>query len=366
MSKFEKFLASVILLCSFTVTLTFAQVLGKVDYIEGSVELTRNGSVLSRVDMGTPIENMDLIKTSPNSTLIIAFSKESGLTGSVQIAPNSTALIRQDQLSASASNEVQLLSGSVNLKVKRLAGVNASVQVKTPSAVLGVRGTEFVVASFNGSALIACKEGEVTCYSYSSVTETKSVQSLSSVPGKLIEILENGSMNSAAFPEGDFEEAWDAVQTKWKNFKIDLVLSDPLKALDSFAKTWNTYASKLDAGASKLKANKSLSAWLSQGDKVQGSLGDIMKQKQAVVKDLIAIKGDMMMSIIAWYRIEELLPHIPDSAMNRTLSNGQTVKTFINKYTSSSKNVANTISLFRAAEKLYMLRNDGISPFSDF
>ncbi len=51
-----------------------AQVLGTVDYIEGSAEITRNGEKIRTVDIGTPIENLDLVKTSPNSLLSIVFA----------------------------------------------------------------------------------------------------------------------------------------------------------------------------------------------------------------------------------------------------------------------------------------------------
>lgn len=352
--------------CLFAGSAGFGQVLGRIEYMDGSVEVSRNGSLLSGVDIGTPIENLDHIKTSTDATVTIAFSKDSGLSGTLQIVPGTNAVIRQDQIAGTATNEVELLAGSVSLKVKRLAGVRSSAQVRTPTAVLGVRGTEFVVASFNGSVLVACKEGEVACHAYSSSTGSKSSKSLPSVPGKMVEVLENGAMNSSAFPEGSFEENWEAVRNKWKDLQIELVVANPASMLNMFAGDWTMYASKLDAGAARLRANAALKNWLKQGSSPAGSFGDWMKEKQAVVKDLISIRGDMMMAIINWYRIEELVPYIPESSYGQKLANGQTIGSFISQYNKSSKTVSNAVSLFRAAEKLYMLRNDGVSPFSDF
>lgn len=344
----------------------FSQVLGRIEYMEGTVQISRNGTTLSGVDIGTSIENLDQVKTTPDSSVTIAFSKNSGLSGTLQIVPGTTAVIRQDQISGTATNEVELLAGSVSLKVKRLAGVRSAAQVKTPTSVLGVRGTEFVVASFNGAVLVACKEGEVACFAYSASTGSKSTQSIPSVPGKIVEVMENGSMKSGDFPEGNFEENWDAVRDTWKNFYIELLVADPAAMLNAFAGNWSLYSTKLESGAAKLRANQTLKNWLKQGSTPSGSFGIWMKEKQAVVKDLISVRGDMMLAIITWYRIEELLPYIPESAMSRKLANGQTIGSFIAQYKKSSKTVSNAISLFRSAEKLYMLRNDGVSPFSDF
>ena len=52
--------------------------------------------------------------------------------------------------------------------------------------------------------------------------------------------------------------------------------------------------------------------------------------------------------------------------MGKKLSNGKTVREFIAAYRRDSQKVTLAIALFAAAEKQYMLRNDGISPFSDF
>ena len=72
-----------------------AQVLGRVDYIIGNVIVTRNGENLKKVDIGTPIENLDLIKTSSDSSITISFNKPkgkadaSGLTGTLALREGS-------------------------------------------------------------------------------------------------------------------------------------------------------------------------------------------------------------------------------------------------------------------------------------
>lgn len=344
-----------------------AQVLGRIDYLEGTVEIVRDGVRLTSVDIGTEIENLDQLKTSKDGMATIAFDKETGLTGTLQIVPNSSALIRLDLISGTKTNEVKVMAGSVGLKIKRLAGMRSAAQVRTSSAVLGVRGTEFVVASFNATSLVACKEGEVICYASSELTGTVSrASATSSIPGILVEVLESGSINTGKFPEGNFENNWDIMRTKWKSFQEELIVENPLPLIEQLVPVWTKHSAAVEVGGARLKKNTVLNKWLKNPKKTEGTFADWMKERPIVMKDLIHIRGDMVLATITWYRLEELIPLLPKSVMDQKLSSGQTVKSFIKEYTRSSKIVSEAVGLFYAAEKQYMLRNDGVSPFMDF
>lgn len=367
----DKKISCAVLLFAILSSFASAQVLGKIDYMEGDVEITRNGETLRFVDIGTPVENLDIVKTSADALASIEFDKASGLSGSIQIVSGSSAVIRQDQIAGSGASEVQLLTGSVKLKVKRLVNGNNSVQVRTPTSVLGVRGTEFVVSSFNGAAIVACKEGEVYCASSSGLSVSRmnlSTNGVSSVPGTMVEILETGKVNSGAFPSGDFEKNWDEIRNKWKEFNVGIVAENPVSFLNQFVMNWSLYSAKVSTGAATLKSNETLKKWLKDAEsgKVSGSLSTWVKEKPPVMRDLIAIRPDMVVAMITLFRLQDIIPHVPASAMGVKLSNGQTVKSFIDQYNRESKAVCSAIALFNAAEKQYMLRNDGVTPFSDF
>ena len=365
---------SALALFAFICAFAGAQSLGTVDYLEGVVSIQRNGESLKKVDIGTKIENLDLVKTSADGTVSITFDKASGLAGSIQVVPASTALIRRDQISGSPASEVQLLAGAVNLKVKRLVKGQSSVQVRTPTSVLGVRGTEFSVATFNGSSIVACKEGEVYCASSSGLSVSRMNLSASAsggssaVPGTMVEILESGKVNSGDLPRGDYEKAWNSVKSKWMSFNVGIISEDPVSYLNNFVNNWTLYAVKVDESAKTLRANATLNKWLKDASTgtVSGGLASWVKEKPAVMKDLIALRPDMMVALISWSRINDILPNIPADSMNQKLANGQTVKSFSDQFARQSKSVVAAVSLFEAAEKLYMQRNDGLSPFSEF
>ena len=355
-------------LCS--VAVASAQVVGKIEYLDGSVEIIRNGSAVKRPDIGLAIENLDRVKTGPNASLVVLFDKSSGIEGSIEVGPSASAVIRRDIVSGVTSNDVQLLTGTIGVKVSRLAGNAASFRVRTPSAVLGVRGTEFTAASFNGSTLSACAKGEVFCAPWSELPESRGLSGdgVSAVPGKMVEILEAGGFKAADFPRGDFAKNWGEVRDRWKGFQVGLVTADPVGMINRFAGQWDSSVDRLDEAGSALRGNKTLSKWLETA-KHGGSLGtraEWVKERQGVMKDLIAVKPHMTVSIIYWYRLQEILPLVSASDMDKKLSNGQTVKAFINKFNRRSEAVSSTIALFDAAEKQYMLRNDGLSPFGSF
>jgi len=348
-----------------------AQIVGEIDYCEGVVQITRNGENLKSVDIGTKIENLDLIKTSVDGIASITFNKNSGLTGNVQIMNGTTALIREDQITGISLNEVQLMAGSVGLKVKKLAGVESRIQVRSPSAVLGVRGTEFVVSSFNGSSIVACKEGEVFCAVSSSMDASilkLGVNGSSAIPGTMCEILESGKVNVGNFPDGDFEKNWKETRDKWKDFNVKLFANDPVTSLNQYISTWDQYSAKVNAGAATLRTNPVLKKWLKDASTgtISGTMANWVQEKPVVMKDLIDMHPDMMVALFAWYRLQELIPCIPQASMGMKLANGQTVRAFVDQYNKSIKWVATSFALFNAAEKQYMLRNDGSSPFSDF
>lgn len=358
-------------LCVFTMVTASAQVVGTIDYLEGVVDITRNGESVKNVDIGTKIENLDFVKTSKDGQVSITFAKTSGLSGTMTIVPGSSALIRQDQISGSGASEIQLMAGSVNLKVKRLVKGDSSVQVRTPTAVLGVRGTEFVISTFNGTAIVACSEGEVFCASSSEMTVSRmslSSKGSSSVPGTMVEILDSGKINTGAFPAGDFAKNWEEIESKWKSFNVGIVAENPVSFLNQFVPTWNQYSTKVMAHFNVLNSNTTLKQWLKDAaaGKTAGSYATWAKEKPLVVKDLISMRGDMMLATISLFRIQEILENIPSAAMNAKLSDGKTVKSFLELYNRQVKPVFSAISLFNAAEKLYMERNDGVSPFSEF
>lgn len=108
---------------------------GEVVYTYGEVVLLRD-SHTHNADIGMPVQRGDVIETAAESLAIIS------LTNGTELKLRENTSLSLDSLGRSAS--VHLAAGSVFSRVsKALAG---RYSVKTETAIMGVRGTEFFVA----------------------------------------------------------------------------------------------------------------------------------------------------------------------------------------------------------------------------
>ena len=117
---------------------------GLVKVSKGSVQIERNGTKVA-APVGAPVQASDVIMTGADGSAGITFTDNS----LVSVGPNSVFSI--DKYSFDTTTHAGEFEG--NLKQGRLAAVSGkmvkqspdSMKIRTPSAIMGVRGTEFVV-----------------------------------------------------------------------------------------------------------------------------------------------------------------------------------------------------------------------------
>jgi hypothetical protein len=139
-------------------------VTGEIVYLEGEVNLSRNGEFLPfhEVDMGTIIEEEDMIRTGPDgyAEVELSYPQEGTL---LKIQANTAFYFDNRSTGEKNTTSINLLSGTIGLKVSKLAK-NQNMNVETQSAVMGIRGTDFDVnMAPTGEILITCEEGKVSC-----------------------------------------------------------------------------------------------------------------------------------------------------------------------------------------------------------
>ncbi|MFN2643591.1 MAG: FecR domain-containing protein [Burkholderiales bacterium] len=117
---------------------------GEVKVVRGNAYVERAGERLS-VEVGMPVREADRVVTGANGTVGITFADNSLLS----IGPNSNFAIERyvfDSTTHAGQFDGRLSQGT-------LAGVSGKIvkqspeamRVHTPSAIMGVRGTDFVV-----------------------------------------------------------------------------------------------------------------------------------------------------------------------------------------------------------------------------
>jgi hypothetical protein len=117
---------------------------GLVKVSKGNVQIQRGGEKLAAA-VGTAVQPADVIVTGADGSAGVTFSDNS----LVSVGPNSVFAI--DKYSFDSTTHVGEFEG--NLKRGRLAAISGkmvkqspeSMKIRTPSAIMGVRGTEFVV-----------------------------------------------------------------------------------------------------------------------------------------------------------------------------------------------------------------------------
>ncbi len=118
--------------------------IGLIKVAKGSVQIQRGAAKLPAA-VGTALQTADVLVTGADGSAGITFTDNS----LVSVGPNSIFAI--DKYAFNTTTHAGEFEG--NLKQGRLAAVSGkmvkqspdSMKIRTPSAIMGVRGTEFVV-----------------------------------------------------------------------------------------------------------------------------------------------------------------------------------------------------------------------------
>ena len=128
----------------FVATHAIADSVGQIKVAKGSVSIERAGKRMPAT-VGASVEASDTVVTGADSSAGITFIDNSRLS----VGPNSTLAINRftfDQTTHEGKFDSALKRGTLSVISGKLAKRSPdAMTVSTPSTILGVRGTEFVV-----------------------------------------------------------------------------------------------------------------------------------------------------------------------------------------------------------------------------
>jgi hypothetical protein len=134
------------LLAAVLAPLAGATDIGQVKVVKGAVTIQRSGSVLP-ASVGLRVQAADTVVTGADGSVGITMSDNSLLSA----GPNSTLTLARyefDETTSRGRFDTTLTSGSMAVVSGRIAKESPeAMTVRTPHAILGVRGTEFAVTS---------------------------------------------------------------------------------------------------------------------------------------------------------------------------------------------------------------------------
>lgn len=120
----------------------------KVIEMNGEAEVkTGKTGAWSPLEIGAVLNEGDIVKTSSDSTLTLNVDG-SGETATVDVEEDSQILLSELILDKEDGTERTLLDlaiGKIMIRARKLHTPESRFEVKTPTSIVGVRGTEFTV-----------------------------------------------------------------------------------------------------------------------------------------------------------------------------------------------------------------------------
>ncbi len=140
----SRIVASLVLVAALAPAPALAQEAGHVKVTRGTVQIERAGQKIAAT-VGAPVQTGDVVATGADGSVGITFLDNSLLSA----GPNSVLAIDRfafDSTTHQGAFESSLKKGTLAVVSGRLAKQSPdAMKVTTPAAVLGVRGTEFLV-----------------------------------------------------------------------------------------------------------------------------------------------------------------------------------------------------------------------------
>lgn len=188
--------------------------LGSAEFVIGDVKVTTADNKSKRVAKGFEFFGGETVTTSRGSVAKIRLKNDS----LVKVMPNSVIKLNKVQFHQDKNKfAFGVLQGGMSNEVNKL-GKDDYYRVYTPSAVAGVRGTEFqVVVGRNGNAKVTVTEGEIALEGQESKASLK--------PGEKAEMSLDSEINKGKADEGDFEKEYEDFDKKNQEVK------DPVNAV---------------------------------------------------------------------------------------------------------------------------------------
>lgn len=332
-----------------------ARKLGEIVFAEGSLTLHRAGGSPQKADIGTVVNAYDVLVTGPKSRAEVDLGAGSPGGASVKLAENTAFYFDTKELGdAQRKTVLQLLSGAVAIKVDKLA--NGSFQVGTDQAVLGVRGTVFIVDTVpDGSMLVTCESGAVAVSADGSTTTAR--------PGAAVQKSGAGPLDTVAVEVSGL----GAYRGSWRSDAYASFATHALEYTSSYAAALDAGTPAFNAALAKLQAQKAaLDAW--RAAKAAGKeprFTDWIAEKKAVAGVLFDCLKALFSLERPYYRLMELKALHDAGTGVGNLKDGRSSAAYFKGFDTATKGLATGMAQVREALLLFSWASAG-SPMGEF
>lgn len=328
--------------------------IGELVFTEGSVSIHRAGATPERADIGSVVRAYDVLVTGPKSRAEIDIASGSSGGASIKLAENTAFYFDTKELSeAQRKTVLQLLSGSLAIKVDKLA--NGSFQVGTDSAILGVRGTVFIVDTVpDGSLLVSCETGAVSVSDGDASSMAK--------PGEVVQMSQSGGLQRVDVQASELA----SYRGGWRTDAYEAFASKALTYTSSYAIAIEEGKPAFDTALARLLAQKpTLDAWrTAKGQGKTPRFTDWIVEKKAVSSALFDCLKALFALERPYYRLIELKAlHAAGTGVGK-LSDGRSSAAYFSTFDASTRELSLGMARVREALVLFSWASAG-SPLGD-
>lgn len=346
--------AVVVLLMCFIVPALAEDVRGEIVYIEGTVDIYRDGSKLDwrAVDIGTFLEPYDMVETGQDGFVELSLSRAGG-GSTVTVEPDTSFYFEVDDVDGPQKTEFAVMAGSMAFRVQKLSG-NEAFQVRTESVAMGVRGTEFRVAvAPEGSVLCTTKEGLVECKS------DNRAQALSK-PGQVVEKITEQDLSTTQVAV----EQLDQYQSSWIHEREEMFK----RGAHTFIKGYGLQYVKVRPRFMQAYAElKRVEPQLRQVERSggMGSTGQLFQMKGQVSPAVVKMRSILPMFEHVFFRLQRLSDYhamgYGQGMMSGNTSTADFFTDFNSMETGMKRRLSETYYLLRLYQRLHELTGGGPS-----
>jgi hypothetical protein len=327
--------------------------LGSVTYMEGDVTMVRDGTQVDNVAIGTDLQNFDLVKTGPDGLAELDVNSPQSPRITIKVSADTRFSVEIATIAGRQQTTLGIIGGSISLKAARLTGTQA-LSVKTDSAAMGVRGTEFDVTSpATGDVLVTCDEGEVV------VTDDQGKE-LHAIPGTVVEKRPAEMYRTVPVEASGLQK----FRGQWVTERGQALEKNALKLIQMNARLYNRLVQELNAGHAELdKYREIISRWREEDKRARaGQRAEIAKDRQAIGSLLARLRRTQFQLERVHFRLARLMT-IHNSGIGRgTLDGGVSTAQFFERFANERKDVEDKLYLTSSVSKMYVRRNEGRLP----
>jgi len=327
--------------------------IGSISYLEGTVGMVRDGADIDGIAIGQDLQSFDLMKTGSDGQAELSITSPKLPRMTIKMTADTQFSLEVAIVEGRQESTVGILGGQIALKVAKLLPTQ-SVRVKSDSAAMGVRGTDFTVtAPETGDVLVTCDEGQVV------VTDDQGKE-LTAIPGTVVEKRPGEVYRTTPVDASGLEQ----FRTRWRGERSQFVQANALRLIQANARLYLQLSREFNAAHAELARSQAVMRKWAFEDRAGriGTAVEILSEKRIIGALLVRLRRTAFQLERVAFRLERL-QIIHDRGVGvGAIDGGVTTRVFFAQIARERRDVARKLALTRFLTKQYVTRNEGRLP----